>query len=105
MNLGLLIPEASTIFWIWFPVLLVVVFILPSKYIKFKNKDYILGAGNIFIVFSYSIIVSLYIVFYSSAGYIINFDFFVSLFILGYFIYLINLFKKYLTIKFIVFVV
>ena len=101
MNLGLLIPEATTIFWIWFPVLLVVVFILPSKYIKFKNKDYILGAGNIFIVFSYSIIVSLYIVFYSSAGYIINFDFFVSLFILGYFIYLINLFKKYLTIKFI----
>ena len=101
MNLGLLIPEASTIFWIWFPVLLVVVFILPSKYIKFKNKDYILGAGNIFIVFSYSIIVSLYIVFYSSAGYIINFDFFVSLFILGYFIYLINLFKKYLTKKFI----
>ena len=101
MNLGLLIPEASTIFWIWFPVLLVVVFILPSKYIKFKNKDYILGAGNIFIVFSYSIIVSLYIVFYSSAGYIINFDFFVSLFILGYFIYLINLFKKHLTKKFI----
>ena len=101
MNLGLLIPEATTIFWIWFPILLVVVFILPSKYIKFKNKDYILGAGNIFIVFSYSIIVSLYIVFYSSAGYIINFDFFVSLFILGYFIYLINLFKKYLTKKFI----
>ncbi len=101
MNLGLLIPEASTIFWIWFSILLVVVFILPSKYIKFKNKDYILAAGNIFIVFSYSIIVSLYIVFYSSAGYIINFDFFVSLFILGYFIYLINLFKKYLTKKFI----
>ena len=94
MNLGLLLPEATTIFWIWFPILLVVVFILPSKYIKFKNKYYILIAGNIFIIFSYAIIVSLYIVFYSSAGYIINFDFFVSLFILGYFIYLINLFKE-----------
>jgi len=101
MNLGLLLPEIRLVFWIVLSIILINAYLLPAKFIQFKGKDYVLAAGNTFMVISYAIITSLYIIFYSSAGLIINFDFFVSLLIAGTFLYLTYEYSKVLPKKFI----
>ena len=85
MNLGLVLPEIKIAFWVLFLIMILILFILPSKFISFKKlgiydgklrKDYFYVVGNILLTICYAVITSLFIIFFSSAGIIINSDFF-----------------------------
>ena len=96
MNLGLLLPEMRIAFWIMLSIICFTSFILPLKFISFKGKEIVLAIGNIFMTVCYAIITSLFIIFYTSAGLLINYDFFASLCIVAGFLYLIFEYKKLL---------
>ena len=99
MNLGLLLPEMRIAFWIMLSIICFTSFILPLKFISFKGKEIVLAIGNIFMTVCYAIITSLFIIFYTSAGLLINYDFFASLCIVAGFLYLIFEYKKVLPKK------
>ena len=99
MNLGLLLPEIRTAFWIMLSIICLVSFILPLKFISFKGKEIVIGVGYIFMTVCYAIMTSLFIIFYTSAGFLINYDFFANLAIVAGFLYLIFEYKKVLPKK------
>ena len=108
MNLGLVLPEIKIAFWVFFSIMILILFILPSKFIKFKKldiydgklrKDYFFVVGNILLTICYAVITSLFIIFFSSAGIIINSDFFWNIILVAAFIYNLRVFLKHLNNK------
>ena len=108
MNLGLVLPEIKIAFWVFFSIMILILFILPSKFISFKKlgiydgklrKDYFYVVGNILITICYAVTTSLFIIFFSSAGLIINYDFFWNIILVAVFIYNIRVFLKHLNNK------
>ena len=108
MNLGLVLPEIKIAFWIFFSIMILILFILPSKFISLKKvgiydgklrKDYYYVVGNILITIWYAVTTSLFIIFFSSAGLIINYDFFWNIILVSAFIYNARVFSKYLNKK------
>ena len=99
MLLQFLLPIITIIFWICFAILLIIFYILPLEFVKFKGKDNIIAYGSILITIIYAVASSFYIIIYSSIDFLINFDFLIALGILGSFIYLSRHFSKFISKK------
>ena len=92
MRLSLLLPEITVIFLIIFSIIILNHLVLPN--INFKNKIYVQKSLNILAIISYAAITSLIIIFYTSAGLIINYDFLAVIIFILFSLYGSNLFSR-----------
>ena len=92
MRLSFLLPEITVIFLIIFSIIILNHLVLPN--INFKNKIYVQKSLNILAIISYAAITSLIIIFYTSTGLIINYDFLAVIIFILFSLYGSNLFSR-----------